>query len=312
MSANFKTPVLFLIFNRPDTAQRVFNEIKRHKPMRLFVAADGPRKGVQGEEQKCLEAREIIKQVDWDCELKILFREENLGCGRAISGAIDWFFSQVEEGIILEDDCVPNTSFFEFMSKALEMYRDDKRVFMISGSNSMHPKTKLTCSDHYFFSRYCNVWGWGAWRRTLENYDYSMKSWPKIRSLAALNKLFHSIHISNWFIFILDKAYFGKIDTWDIQLQYACIIQKGLVLTSIKNLVSNIGNIGTHTEKCLSNVGALTVSETMDQGQGLKKKEVILDVDMTKIQFSYVGANHLVLKYWMKNLINGFKFGYFR
>ena len=106
------TPVLFVIFNRPDTTQKVFNAIRQAKPKQLFVAADGPREGKEGEKEKCEQVREIIEQIDWDCEVKTLFRDKNLGCKIAVSSAIDWFFENVEEGIILEDDCLPSQSFF--------------------------------------------------------------------------------------------------------------------------------------------------------------------------------------------------------
>ena len=126
------TPVLFLIFNRPDTTRQVFNEIRKAQPAQLFVAADGPRKDRDSDFELCKKTREIVRQVDWDCEVFTRFQEENLGCKRAVSSAIDWFFSNVEEGIILEDDCVPDQSFFPFCQELLEKYRHDERIMMIS------------------------------------------------------------------------------------------------------------------------------------------------------------------------------------
>ena len=130
-----KTAVLFLIFNRPDTTKQVFEAIRKSKPPRLYVAADGPRTDKSGEAEKVEQVRRIAMQVDWNCEVKTLFREENLGCGKAVSSAITWFFKNEEEGIILEDDCLPNQSFFWFCEELLERYRDDMRIMAVSGDN---------------------------------------------------------------------------------------------------------------------------------------------------------------------------------
>ena len=135
MEKELTSRILFLIFNRPDTTQRVFNEIRRVKPTKLFVAADGPRKNKEGETERCQAARDIINQVDWDCDLHKLFRDKNLGCKMAVSSAINWFFENVEEGIILEDDCLPHPTFFRFCQELLGKYRDDERVMVISGDN---------------------------------------------------------------------------------------------------------------------------------------------------------------------------------
>ena len=116
MNFNKDVPVLFLIFNRPDTTKQVFDAIRKARPKRLYVAADAPRVEKEGEAALCQQTRAIIKQVDWDCEVQTLFREENLGCQKAISSAIDWFFEHEEMGIILEDDCLPSPSLFSFCS----------------------------------------------------------------------------------------------------------------------------------------------------------------------------------------------------
>lgn len=149
----FETPILFLIFNRPDVTQRVFEEIKKQKPKFLFIAADGPRENKEGELEKCLQTREIINLIDWDCELKTLFREKNLGCRNAVSSAIDWFFENVESGIILEDDTLPHPDFFRFCEELLIKYKDDERIWLITGTNSLK-ETDLTGNYSYLFSGY--------------------------------------------------------------------------------------------------------------------------------------------------------------
>ena len=170
----FETPVLFLIFNREDTTQKVFNVLRRQKPKYLYVAADGPRKNKEGEAEKCRRTRDIINQVDWDCELKTLFREENRGCKMAVSSAISWFFEQVEQGIILEDDCLPHPSFFPFCEELLIRYKDDDRIGHIGGNCFLPGLIEDGLS--YDFCSISHIWGWASWRRVWKNYDVNFSS----------------------------------------------------------------------------------------------------------------------------------------
>jgi hypothetical protein len=243
-----QTPVLLLIFNRPDTMQLVFDEIRKAKPAQLFVAADGPRKDRSDDRENCRKAREIIQQVDWDCKVSTLFRDENLGCKRGVSSAIDWFFSHVEEGIILEDDCVPDQSFFPFCQELLERYRDDERVVVISGDNFQcgRPRTEYS----YYFSRYLHIWGWASWRRAWNNYDVSMKLWPLIRDGDWLMDILDDRNAVNYWTHCFEDTHAGKIDTWDYEWVFACWIRNELVISPSVNLVSNIGfdQFATHTK----------------------------------------------------------------
>ena len=168
------SPVLFLIFNRPEITQQVFSAIRKAKPPRLYVAADGPRSDYPNEDEKCEHSRKIATNVDWDCEVKTFFRENNLGCKLAASQAIDWFFEQELEGIILEDDCLPDQSFFWFCQELLEDFRNDKQVGAICGFYSNELDYKPSAS--YFVSRYLRVWGWAGWRRSFEGYDSNLKN----------------------------------------------------------------------------------------------------------------------------------------
>ena len=239
MTKSLSTPILFLIFNRPDTTQLVFDEIRKAQPVQLFVAADGPRKDRLGDYDLCKKTREIIQQVDWDCKVSTLFRDENLGCKYAISSAIDWFFSNVEEGIILEDDCVPDQSFFPFCQELLEKYRDDKRVMMISGDNFQFGRK--TTDYSYYFSRYCHIWGWATWKRAWVNYDVKMKLWPKVKQLGLINDILQDSGAEKYWKRIFDKTYSNKINTWDYQWVFTCWMQNGLSIAPNINLISNIG-----------------------------------------------------------------------
>ena len=158
------TPVLFLIFNRPELTEKVFQKIQDAQPKYLFVAADGPRDNKYGEKDLCEKTRAVVlENITWECEVKTLFRTENLGCRTAVSSAINWFFENVEEGIILEDDTVPDNSFFSYCQALLEKYRNHEQIMMITGDNFQDGIKRGNGS--YYFSRYVHIWGWASWRR---------------------------------------------------------------------------------------------------------------------------------------------------
>lgn len=233
------TPVLFLIFNRPDTTQKVFNAIRQAKPKQLFVAADGPREGKEVEKEKCKQVKRIVEQVDWDCEVETLFRDKNLGCKIAVSFAIDWFFKNVEEGIILEDDCLPSQSFFWFCQELLEYYQNDTRVMHISGDNFQFGRIRGEGS--YYFSKYSHVWGWATWRRAWKHYDVNMKNFVKFKREGQINNIFNIEQQRSYWSKIFQLTYEGKIDSWGYIWTYTCFINNGLSVLPNVNLVSNIG-----------------------------------------------------------------------
>jgi hypothetical protein len=244
-SDKLETPVLFIIFNRPATTAAVFREIRNARPSKLFIAADGPRGNRPEEFELCARTRKIVSQIDWECEVHTLFREKNLGCKKAVSSAIEWFFQHVEEGIILEDDCLPDGSFFWFCDRLLKYYRDDRRVMMIAGTNYLF--NKINTGESYFFSRYFPVWGWATWRRAWKLYDIAMEDWPKYKELGFLRWLYPEKSISEYLSSGFQNTYEGKIDTWDFQWCYTCIFNNGLCATSVNNLIGNLGISGTHT-----------------------------------------------------------------
>ena len=242
------SPVLFLIFNRPETTQQVFSAIRKAKPPRLYVAADGPRSDYPNEDEKCEHSRKIATIVDWDCEVKTLFRDQNLGCRLAVSQAIDWFFEQESEGIILEEDCLPDQSFFWFCQELLNRYRDDTRIMHIGGTNFQFGEKRTNYS--YYFSRYTHLWGWATWRRAWMYYDEKLKQWPEAKQ----NEILLHWADNRRFIFywksLFEKAASGDLDTWDPQWIFACWSQNGLSVVPSVNLVSNLGfsKDSTHTQ----------------------------------------------------------------
>ena len=192
--APLQTAVLFLVFNRPDTTAQVFEAIRQAKPPRLYVAADGPREGREGEVERVDKVREISMAVDWPCEVKTLFREKNLGCKYAVSSAITWFFEQEEQGIILEDDCLPSQSFFWFCEELLNEYMYDQRIWQICGFSPLVNKIK----ESYYLSKYSPIWGWASWRRAWSAYDAEISSWPIVKNSEILRAFCDNRSESNW------------------------------------------------------------------------------------------------------------------
>lgn len=237
-----KSAVLFLIFNRPDQTARTFEAIRQARPARLYIAADGPRTYRPDDAERCARVRAIATAIDWPCEVRTLFRDQNLGCKKAISSAIDWFFEQEADGIILEDDCYPAASFFPYCEELLERYRDDLRVMSICGSNSLRPKEEEVEEASYFFSRHCRVWGWATWRRAWQHYDVDMESWPIYRAKRQLRVWSDCEEdFENFWTRVLDRTYAGEVDTWDYQWMFACWANGGLSCRPRYNMISNLG-----------------------------------------------------------------------
>jgi hypothetical protein len=243
----FNTPVLFLVFNRPDTTQKVFEVIREIQPRQLFIAADGPRKNKPNDIQKCKETRTIINQIDWACEVKTLFRDENLGCGKAVSSAITWFFDNVEEGIILEDDCLPNCSFFSYCEELLERYRKNDDIMLIAGSN-LHSEV-VPPNVSYYFSPVIRIWGWATWKSTWQKYIYDANKISKKQLKQSLKYYFKNCKIRRYWLWIFYLVRKQKIDTWAYPLCFCVFINKGLSIVPCKDIISNIGfdENATHT-----------------------------------------------------------------
>jgi hypothetical protein len=244
---SLQVPVAFIIFNRPDTTARVFAEIARARPSKLIVIADGPRTNVPGEAERCARTRAVIEAVDWDCEVLTDFSDRNLGCRARVSSGLDFVFDQVEEAIILEDDCLPHPSFFSFCESLLERYRHNEEVMVISGNN-LHGGRKYTPFS-YFFSHFVHIWGWASWRRAWKHYDVNMRQWSELRNTSWLEDKLGNVKDAYYWSTVLDKISAGKLDTWDCQWLFSCWLHNGLTIIPKVNLVSNIGfgENATHT-----------------------------------------------------------------
>jgi hypothetical protein len=234
-----KTPVVFIIFKRSDTTEKVFQAIRQAKPQKLLVIADGARLDIPGEAEKCTATRAIIDKIDWDCEVLKNYADFNMGCGKRVATGLDWVFENVEEAIILEDDCVPHHTFFPFCENLLERYRDDRRILSVSGQNLLFGRKRTQYS--YYYSHYTFVWGWATWKRAWQHFDFDMKLWSEIKERNFLHDILgNSQAVKDWSK-ILQKVYDGRIDTWDYRWMFSCWVQNGLHIHPNVNLVSNIG-----------------------------------------------------------------------
>lgn len=242
------TAVLFLIFNRPDTTLQVFNAIKKAKPPRLYISSDGPRLDQNEDLVKIEQARQIATAVDWPCEVKILFNDRHLGCRHAVTKGINWFFSHEEQGIILEDDCLPSQSFFIFCETMLKEYKNTENIMSISGTNIAGVCNK---EASYLFSNYAIIWGWATWRRAWLKCDHGLTTWVDAKKSRKLEfDLGFSYLQRCYWERVLDLTANEKIDSWGYRWIYSCFINRGLTVTPSSNLIRNIGfsESATHTK----------------------------------------------------------------
>lgn len=240
-----KSPILFLIFNRPKETQILFNAIREVKPKKLYVAADGPRNNGK-DEVLCEEVKKIVSRIDWECEVKTLYREKNLGCKIAVSEAITWFFDNEEEGVVLEDDCLPSSDFFRFCDELLEKYRYDDQIGHICGTNLLDNKRG---DGDYYYSKLPLIWGWASWRRAWSKYDITMSNFEEFKKNDSLKKITDKKYIKNHLYNVFSLTYKGEINTWDHQNFYTNIVNDSVSIIPNYNMITNIGfnENGTHT-----------------------------------------------------------------
>ena len=238
MKKEFKltTPVIYIVFNRLDFVKKTFPEIRKAKPEKLFIAADGPRTK-EGKKKTDAVRKYILDNIDWKCNLKTLFRERNLGCKYAVAGAIDWFFENVKQGIILEDDCLPNESFFRFCQEMLEKYKEGEKIMSIGGYNTLR---NFKIGEDYLFSKYFYCWGWATWKGSWKKMDLEMTRY----------KTFNKKDMKNLFScfperYLQKKRFndniYGRINSWATSFLFSQMYHKGLAVVPKNNLIENIG-----------------------------------------------------------------------
>lgn len=306
-----RSAILFLIFNRPDNTARVFEQIRTAKPRRLYIAADGPRRGSEKDTERCAETRNITNKIDWDCNVSTLFRNENMGCKRGVSAAISWFFEHEEEGIILEDDCLPANSFFKFCDVLLEKYRHDERVMHITGCNLQAGRRWGNAS--YYFSNRVHVWGWAGWRRAWQGYDLSLEKYADVDVYRQFKNIYADDFVAGAWARIFDEMRTGKINSWAYALDFEVFFNNGLTIIPNINLISNIGfdtdATNTHTDDPLFAANLLAEMEEINHPAVFIPQK---DADL-QIIYHHFGIEDKKRRYnkinkrfirWMKSMFN--------
>lgn len=286
MSGPLDTPVLFMVFNRLEESLQVLERIRGARPRRLFISGDGPREGRSEEAELCARVRrEILARIDWSCDVETKFSEQNLGCKQAISSAIGWFFNEVEEGIILEDDCVPDPSFFPYAQALLEKYRDEPRISHIGGFNCQRGTVRGPAS--YYFSRYFHVWGWATWRRAWKKYSVSMDDYEEFKEVGGMRNAFFNPRIATYWQGSLDAVHAGLLDTWDYQWSYCNFKRDSLSIVPNVNLVHNIGfnGLATHTTQESGSVGE-NHSQALDVDNLIHPRFLLADMDADRFTYT--------------------------
>lgn len=298
------TPVALIIFNRPDTTRLVFEEIRKAQPQKLLVIADGAREHKVGEAEKCAMTRAIIDGVDWQCDVLTNYSDKNLGCKQRVSSGIDWVFEQVEEAIILEDDCVPDQTFFRFCQEMLARFKCDERIMMISGTNLAWDSDH---NDPYYYSRYPHIWGWATWRRVWDKYDVDMIALPDLLNDEVFIRSFENPNEYKHWAKVFNSVCNGKVDTWDAQVVYLAFMNSMSTVYPSGNFIKNIGfdSNATHTNRWNSWIAELPHI----------KNETNFDVDVEfKVNKKFeeirkvkegIGVNRLyrIARYFLKGIV---------
>jgi hypothetical protein len=243
----FNVPILISAFNRPDTTRKIFEIVKKIKPTKLFISIDGSRDIL--EELKVKEVKEIFNDIDWECEVKKRYHKTNQGLLKCELGAFNWFFDNIEEGIILEDDCIPNESFFKFCEEMLIRYRNDDRIMHISGSNFQRGWKRDNTSS-YYASKYSHVWGFATWSKSWKKYNHEMKDYLKLKKEGFFSNLINNRADRNFVLHIMDEAYYNNNSAIDIRWMFTIMKNDGCVILPNENLVRNVGfsEFSTHTK----------------------------------------------------------------
>lgn len=239
IEGQLETPIAIVVFNRLDTTMKLLDSIKKYaRPKKLYVISDAAREHVEGEAEKVQQIRDYIeKAVDWPCEVYKNYAKKNMGCdARSVSG-YNWFFSMEEEGICLEDDCIPCESFYPFCERMLKEYRYDERVMVITGLN--HIQDDYSAGEDYYFSWFPKLWGWATWARAWRLYDDKVSTWPEFRKSGFMKQMFTK-PAYQYYYWHFTASYEG-FEPWDGKWDFARWYNMGLGIVPQNNMITNIG-----------------------------------------------------------------------
>ncbi len=310
--AEIDLSILIIFFARPNTLKEVFEKVKEARPTKLFLFCDGPRN--ERDTERIAQSKEIVEDIDWDCEVHRYYSKENLGCGRGPSTAISWAFQHTERLLILEDDCVPNSTLFPYMKEMLDRYEEDKRIGIISGFN--HFKEWDTGGDSYCFTKAGATLGWGTWKRVWDCFDYNVegikdKHTQKLLKGDIINSRVAKNRCRDW-VEASKETKIKKVNYWDRQFGFVKYTQSFLCIVPKGNLIYNngVGEGSTHTEKTAYQKwkpGQVLFMPTVDMEFPLKHpKYVICDREYDEKYFKR-GCPGLIKKYFRKIVRRLFK-----
>jgi len=281
-----KTPILFIIFNRPNLTQRVFDVIRTIKPENLYIAADGPREKNSKDIDLCSKTRDIVSNIDWDCNIKTNFRDRNLGCRESIVQGIDWLFEEEEMGIILEDDCLPSKTFFTFCETLLEKYLYDEKIMQINGNFRLHNIKNF--KESYYFSKLNATWGWATWKRAWLHFDHNMTDYKINKKNGMLKNYYEHEEIYNWMKMYFEEAIQPNCNIWSTRWAYAIAKNDGLNITPTQNLVENIGLFDNPTSKASDTYKIYEDFKPQEIKKVTFLKEIIYDKENDGLEYEHI------------------------
>lgn len=268
------TPILLVIFNRPDKVKQLIDSLRKVKPTIVYVSADGPRKNVITDAARCANARTTINQIDWPCKVVTNFHEANTGSDFGPEKALNWFFDNVEEGIILEDDCIAHPDFFRFAQDMLSRYRNNEQIMLISGNNFQNGIIRGDGS--YYFSKYPNTWGWASWKRAWKNYDTNTAGYDDFLKSGKINTICQSSAEKKFWLKFFNQIHTHKLEHWDIKWSFAVWNNDGIVIIPNVNLVKNIG-FGLDATHTLNENEKTMVVNAVELGEIIHPKVIQVD-----------------------------------
>lgn len=285
-----ESPVLFLVFNRPDVTKQTWEAIRAARPKKLYIAADGARTDRPEEKKLCEEVRAIFENsIDWPCDVKKDFRDRNLGCKHGVSSAISWFFQNEEQGIILEDDCLPTQAFFKFCDEMLEKYKDNNLIMQISGSNYVNQQAPVNNELSYYVSTLNDIWGWATWKRAWLKYSLKLKNYDEFKKNQTMKKYFKNNEIATWMNEYIESCDLPVSKVWSTQWTYCMIQNDGYTIAPTLNLVQNVGIAGPGTNNSDVLLEYQSIKAVELKQFNLKHPEKLkIRYDLDKIRFKLI------------------------
>lgn len=282
--------VLIIAFNRPGLLKKLIKKLSQIKPKKIYFACDGPRIEYHDDKEKCNLINKLIDSgIDWDCKIFKKTHAKNIGVKKNINSAIDWFFSNEEMGIILEDDCEFSISFFKFCEELLIRYKNNSKIKIISG-NYYH--SNIVEDNSYYFSRCPGTHGWATWKRTWDENDKEMKSWRGKLEYFWLVKFFKFNFVkAHYFYKKFIDSYNGVINSWDYQLLLSIWKNNGLIIRPYKSLCKHIGwgNDATHSKRADQHPDVITkeISFPLFHPEKIIINDRLDDIEIKKIRNVY-------------------------